>query len=58
MAATREYQNDDCLKDEEDTAIIKVHCVVKGYQECKFSVNTGEEFSRSESMDLEGEPFV
>ena len=57
MAATRDNPNVDSLKDAEDTAIIKVHCVVKGYQECKFNVNTGGEFFALRKHGSRGRAF-
>ena len=44
MAETTVNQNKDGLKDVELNANIKVKCIVKGYQECEFDVNIGEEF--------------
>lgn len=57
MAVTRDNQNVDSLKDVEDTAIIKVHCVDKGYQECKCNVNTGEEFFALREHGSRGRTF-
>ena len=34
----------DIQETQEDTARIEISCSVKGYQECRFSVDVGEEF--------------
>ena len=44
MAEASANQNEDHLEDKEQNVNVEVQCIVKGYQECEFNVNTGEKF--------------
>ena len=39
-------------EEREDTACIEITCSVKGYQECNFTVDVGEEFFIFISIDI------
>ena len=40
------------MEEREDTACIEITCSVKGYQECHFTVDVGEEFFIFISIDI------
>ena len=47
----------DIQETQEETARIKILCSVKGYQECRFSVDVGEEFLIYKKIGLRGRVF-
>lgn len=57
MAATKENQHSDYLKDTEQNVNLKVQCIVKGYQECEFTVRIGEEFVALRKNGSRGRAF-
>ena len=44
-------------KEREDTACIEITCSVKGYQECIFTVDVGEEFFIFKKIGSKGRAF-
>ena len=44
-------------EEREDTACIEITCSVKGYQECNFTVDVGEEFFIFKKIGSKGRAF-
>ena len=44
-------------EEREDTACIEITCSVKGYQECNFTVDMGEEFFTFKKIGSKGRAF-
>ena len=44
-------------EEREDTACIEITCSVKGYQECNFTVDVGEEFFTFKKIGSKGRAF-
>lgn len=47
----------DIPETREDTALIEISCSVKGYKECRFSVDVGEEFLIHKKIGSRGRAF-
>ena len=47
----------DTQETREETACIEITCTVKGYQECHFRVDVGEEFRIFKKTDSKGKSF-
>lgn len=57
MAEASANQNEDHLEDKEQNVNVEVQCIVKGYQECEFNVNTGEKFELLRKHGSRGRAF-
>ena len=44
MAEASANQNEEHFEDKEQNVNVEVQCIVKGYQEFEFNVNTGKKF--------------
>ena len=57
MAEASANQNEDHLEDKEQNVNVEMRCIVKGYQEYEFNVNTGEKFELLRKHGSRGRAF-